>query len=493
MANKSDNDGMEETTIKYVSYFSVFSKYKVRIIIVTILAYILMFVWCTLGIPPMKKKWKSSVGLIYPLQKSSLAIKRSLGALDIPIGGLGGILGGSGTAYNNIPVLQSRRVIIQVIDKVPGVREELDEDAQLDDERLAKSLVKKLKIDDSMDGFLQISVFWSNPDTAAEIANTLVDVMQTVLMELNRDNAHYISAFLKTRIEFIEEKMDIADEDVRAFKEQSKILAVDEQAVEMIKTYSQLQIDMTQAEMEFSEAATRYKLLNDEKANLEQFIKENVPKKDIFDLSQITQDPVINLYDNGMILDTVPAVEALQDDSISRLRRDVGEISLEIDHKRMLFTDDHPDLISLKKRLYDAKRMLYQELKNFTQSAVLSLDIEKLAFQAKRDVIASIVKDLDDKIESYPENEAKLLRLLRDQKVYEEVYTLLMQEYEQALLAEDRPETTFDILDPAVPVYRPARPRKGPYSMGFAIIMFAVILMYSFHQEKGRIAIKNEG
>ena len=260
----------------------------------------------------------------------------------------------------------------------------------------------------------------------------------------------------------------------------------------MIKTYSQLQLDLSQAEMEFIEAATKHKLLNDEKDDLARYIVEYVPRKDIFDLTQIAEDPIITLYDNGVILDRVPAVEALQDDSIARLRKDVGELSLELDHKRLLFTDDHPDLIALTKRIYDAKRMLFVELKNYTQSAVLSLDIERLAFEAKRDVITSIVRDIEKKMASYPENEAKLLRLLRDQKVYEEVYTLLMQEHEQALLAEDRPETTFQILDPAVRENRPARPRKMPYSISFAILAFAFLLMHSFFLEKGSPAYKDD-
>ena len=95
-----------EKDVQYISYFAVFSKHKVKIIVGTVLAFLLMFIWCSLGIPPMKKKWKGSVGMIYPLQKSSLAIKRTLGSLDIPLGGLGGILGGSASAYNNIPVMK---------------------------------------------------------------------------------------------------------------------------------------------------------------------------------------------------------------------------------------------------------------------------------------------------------------------------------------------------------------------------------------------------
>jgi uncharacterized protein involved in exopolysaccharide biosynthesis len=481
-----------EKDVEYISYFQVFNKHKVRIIIGTILAFVLMFVWCALGIPPMKKKWKGTVGIVYPLQKSSLAIKRTLGSLDIPVGGLGGILSGSGSAYNNIPILQSRRVLIKAIDSVDGVREELDPGNTMDDYDLTKALKKKIKVDDSTDGYLEVTVFWENSKTAADLANKIVQFMHDGLEELNAENAHFMTDFLSKRLVDIETKMNSADEAVRKFKEESEILAVDEQATEMIKTYAQLQLDMTQAEMEFIEAATRYKLINDEKGNLEKYIAENVPRKDIFDLSAIKDDPAITLYDNGVVIDQIPAVKALEDDGIASLRKTVSELTLELEHKRLLYTDDHPEVITLTKRIYDAKRALYQELENYTRSSVLSLDVERLAFQAKRDVISSIVKDLDNQMKSFPASEATLIRLIRNQDIYQELYMLMVQENEQALLAEQRPETTFQILDPAVPLKRPARPRKMQYSMGFAILAFTVLLMHSFYLERKHIVVKHE-
>jgi succinoglycan biosynthesis transport protein ExoP len=479
--------------VQYISYFSVFAKYKWRIIIGTLLAFILMLFWCRLGLPPMKKKWMGKATLIYQLQKSSLAIKRTLGSLDIPVGGLGGILGGAGTAYNNIPVLNSRRVILKVLDQVPEAKAELTKGATVDDETLAKAFRKRVKIDDSVDGYLEISVLWNNRDTAANLANALVVEMQSALENLNRENAKFMTDFLKVRITIIEDKMTKADEDVRKFKEESNILAVDEQATEMIKTYSQLMVDYTTAEMEFTDAATRWKLINNEKHELAEYIKKNVPARDIFDLQQLKEDPVITLYDNGVILEKAPAVEAFEDTAISKLRRDISDLTLELEHKKLLFTDDHPDVIALKKRIYDAKRALYQQLENYTNSAELSLQIEKLAYEAKRDVISGIMKDLEKKINEFPASEAQLVRLIRDQKVYDEVYMLLMQEYEQALLAVERPETTFQVLDGAVPIRRPARPKSMQNSLGFAFIIFAILVLSAFNSEQKRIHIQNEG
>lgn len=479
--------------IQYIDYFSVFAKYKWRIIIASVLAFILMFVWCTLGIPPMKKKWAGTVGLIYQLQKSSLAIRRTLGSLDLPIGGLGGILGGAGTAYNNIPILNSRRVILDVLDKHPEAKQQLTKGRDMDDEAIAKAFRKRVKIDDSIDGYLEITILWEDRDIAADLANSIVDIMQSTMWELNRENAHFMSEFLLARINIIEERMDKADQAVREYKENTNIIAVDEQANELVKKYSQLMLDYTTAEMEFTEAATRWKLVNDEKKELAEYIKENVPQKDVFELADIQDDPVITLYDRGVILEQVPAVEALADVGISRLRRDVSELVLQLEHKQILFTDDHPDVIAHKNKIYNAKRLLYEELENYTRSAELSLDIERQAFRAKRDVISSIMKDLETEISQFPEGEAELVRLLRDQRVYDEVYILLMQEYEQALLAEERPETTFQVLDKAVPINRPARPRKIPYSLGFAILVFTGFLLHSYYLESKRIRLSNEG
>jgi uncharacterized protein involved in exopolysaccharide biosynthesis len=63
------------------------------------------------------------------------------------------------------------------------------------------------------------------------------------------------------------------------------------------------------------------------------------------------------------------------------------------------------------------------------------------------------------------QKELMLQRLLRDVKVKEEIYAMLMGEYEKAKIDEAKAERFFEVLDPAVPPVQPYIPKPFLYSI----------------------------
>ena len=63
------------------------------------------------------------------------------------------------------------------------------------------------------------------------------------------------------------------------------------------------------------------------------------------------------------------------------------------------------------------------------------------------------------------EKELMLARLMRDVKVKEAIYTMLMQEYEKSKIDEVKEELFFEVLDPAYPPKRPCVPKPFLYSI----------------------------
>lgn len=68
---------------------------------------------------------------------------------------------------------------------------------------------------------------------------------------------------------------------------------------------------------------------------------------------------------------------------------------------------------------------------------------------------------LERRLLTIPELQGELVRLIRDQKVYEQLYLLLTSELEQARIRETMNTPTVQVLDRAVPPERPSWPRKG--------------------------------
>jgi uncharacterized protein involved in exopolysaccharide biosynthesis len=79
---------------------------------------------------------------------------------------------------------------------------------------------------------------------------------------------------------------------------------------------------------------------------------------------------------------------------------------------------------------------------------------------------------LGQRIGSLPSLQSDLTRLIRDQKIYEQLYLLLSAELEQARIRETMDTPTVQVLDPAVPPERHARPHRATLALEAAIVAF---------------------
>jgi len=101
-----------------------------------------------------------------------------------------------------------------------------------------------------------------------------------------------------------------------------------------------------------------------------------------------------------------------------------------------------------------------RRLKNFVrdQLAASKVDLEDAEENLKKFETQSQMVKISEK-------ELRLLRLMREVKVKEAIYTMLMQEYERSKLDETKEELFFEVLDPAYPPKRPYVPKPFLYSV----------------------------
>jgi uncharacterized protein involved in exopolysaccharide biosynthesis len=85
---------------------------------------------------------------------------------------------------------------------------------------------------------------------------------------------------------------------------------------------------------------------------------------------------------------------------------------------------------------------------------------------------------LERRLLTIPELQGELVRLIRDQKVYEQLYLLLTAELEQARIRETMNTPTVQVLDRAVPPERPSWPRKGILTIAAGMLAFLVAAVW---------------
>ena len=92
--------------------------------------------------------------------------------------------------------------------------------------------------------------------------------------------------------------------------------------------------------------------------------------------------------------------------------------------------------------------------------------------------VRSELDQLKRQIGTLPALQTDLARLIRDNKVQEQLYLLLTGELEQSRIVELKQTPTVQVLDPAVPPERPSRPRRLVLALGGALLAFAASVIY---------------
>lgn len=94
------------------------------------------------------------------------------------------------------------------------------------------------------------------------------------------------------------------------------------------------------------------------------------------------------------------------------------------------------------------------------------------------------LEELERRLGAIPELQGELLRLMRDARVYEQLYLMLTAELEQARIRETMNTPTVQLLDRAVPPERPSRPRKGILTAAAGLLALLASAGWAAAQER---------
>ncbi len=156
----------------------------------------------------------------------------------------------------------------------------------------------------------------------------------------------------------------------------------------------------------------------------------------------------------------------------------VAEVHLEV--MRGFATETNPQVVQQKRQIEEMKRQLGQM--QYSQGLDLPPESPNPG-QSRREYYVPFTK--------MPGLERDLVRLTRDLKVQETVFTLLTQQFEQAKIAEARDTPIVQVLDRAVPAEFKSRPstRTNAAIAGFISLTVGVLLAF-FLEYVGRVRKK---
>ena len=424
--NANDND-----TIDLKKLFSLMLEKKTIVIaivvICTIIATIVAFV--------LPKSYQSTTLVRVKSNNSSTMAGYAAMAdgFGIDIGG-----GSSGSTESYIELMKSREVLEPIIAELdlPDEDKEKLTVAGFAKKNLEVTNIKKTDL-------ITIAAYGKTPEEAQMISQSVADNFLALMTKLNKEDNSSVLKFLDERIKIAKEEMETAENKLQAYQQEHKIYAPDEQAKAIITnlntydtTIAQLQ---AQSEGDSAKLAGVTSQLEQQNASLLEY----------------------NVSDNT---------------NIGNIREAIVNKRVELVGLQQQFTDEHPDVIKAKEELNSLEKSLSDEIAKAVNSQSVTLSPvqsnllkDKISTEVQISVNNASLEALKAKQAEAQENIATLsadsveyMRLERNAKITGQVYTSLVENYEQTRIQEAKDSMDIQIIDAAdLPKEdMPAKPNK---------------------------------
>lgn len=411
--NANDND-----TIDLKKLFSLMIEKKkivIAIIVVcTLIATIVAFV--------LPKSYQSTT--LVRVKSNNIFSMAGYAAMAAGFGiDIGGESSGSSESY--IELMKSREVLEPIITEL-DLPEETKENMTA--AGFAKSNLEVTNIKNT--DLITIAAYGKTPEEAQMISQGIADNFLALMTKLNKEDNSSILKFLDERMKIAKEEMETAENKLQAYQQEHKIYAPDEQAKAIIAnlnnydtTIAQLQ---AQSEGDSAKLAGVTSQLEQQNASLLEY----------------------NVSDNT---------------NIGNIRESIVNKRVELVGLQQQFTDEHPDVIKAKEELNSLEKSLSDEIAKAVNSQSVTLSPvqsnllkDKISTEVQISVNNASLEALKAKQAEAQENIATLsadsveyMRLERNAKITGQVYTSLVQNYEQTRIQEAKDSMDIQIIDAA--------------------------------------------
>lgn len=423
--NAKDND-----TIDLRKLFSLMLEKKkiviAIIVICTIIATIVAFV--------LPKSYQSTTLVRVKSGSSSMSGYAAMAA------GFGIDIGGSSSASpeSYIELMKSREVLNPIIEKVDLTDEEREKMKADDFFKKYLEITNTKKTD-----LINIAAYGKTPEEAQMISQGVADNFLALMTKLNKEDNSSVLKFLDERMKIAKEEMETAENKLQAYQQEHKIYAPDAQTksiIDSLNTYDN-SIAQLQAQSEGNSAklAGVTSQLEQQNASLLEY----------------------NVSDNT---------------NIGNIRESIVNKRVELVGLQQQFTDEHPDVIKAKEELNSLEKSLSDEIAKAVNSQSVTLSPvqasllkDKISTEVQISVNNASLEALKAKQAEAQENIATLsadsveyMRLSREATITGQVYTSLVQNYEQTRIQEAKDSMDIQIIDAAdLPKEdMPAKPNK---------------------------------
>lgn len=298
---------------------------------------------------------------------------------------------------------------------------------------------------------LQISYKDVNPKTAAAVVNTLMIVYLENNLRANRAEATAAREFIENQLPQAAATMHQAESALRKFKEENKVVALDEEAKSAVAVIEDLQ-----------------KLTNSTQTALTDAVAQS---------AQLRREL-------GMDLQQAKAATSLsQSPAVQDVLQQVQQVNSQLATERSRFQENHPTIDSLKRKKAELDRLLQQQVAGVFQgktqqsngnlqisqfeqnltAELATLEARRLGLASQLAALSNLQTTYTQRVNVLPGLEQKQRELAGNSEASRSTYSLLQQKLQEIRIAENQNLGNARIVSSALVPDEPIAPRKNLY------------------------------
>ncbi|MBD2412686.1 lipopolysaccharide biosynthesis protein [Nostoc calcicola FACHB-389] len=318
---------------------------------------------------------------------------------------------------------------------------------------------------------LSISYKDTNPEIAAQVVNTLINVYLEYNISAHRTQAATARKFIEKQLPNAELIVRQAEAELAEFKEKYKIVSLQEEANKSLELITELQQQISEAQSRFADAEAQ---------------TQGIRKQ----LGMNSQQAVI--------MTSLSQTSGVQD-----ILKEIQQLESQLAARRTVLQDNHPEIINLQYKLSSLNKLLEQRVKNVVgissaqlnnnfqlgqlqqqlSAKLVDLESNRLGLASQITTLSGLQAAYKQRLNNLPRLEQQQRQLERKVQAAQSTYSLLLQKLQESRIAENQNLGNASMISEAeVPEESISSPMFLYLSAGLLSTLAALAIVYGLEK-----------
>ncbi|MDX2130279.1 MAG: polysaccharide biosynthesis tyrosine autokinase [Chloroherpetonaceae bacterium] len=303
-----------------------------------------------------------------------------------------------------------------------------------------------------------------DPYEAATVSRAIAETYIERSRNSRNNAARVLRLFIEDQMRLKKDDLARKEQELQSFMEENHLVSIDAEAEKLIARQSEALAKIDEANIVYSGLAASLEAYNREIEELQEKLPTTVIQATLDPYTKSFQSEIARLeFERDQIL----AIPNTRDNPNTKSQLDGMESQI-VAYRSKLEE-------AVRKQLQQGStRNLGQEYLNSLIGKKIETELQMVSIETRLKALKALAESYDKAFLKTPIKSIEYTRLKRNYNIVEDLYTLLMKRYQEALIAEEQVPSTAEVVDAAVPNFWPVAPNRSKNIFIGAFLAFAL-------------------